>query len=81
VLSEYFSLQFWAAAIQKRRITLHLIARTNFAAADRVPFAGPAAEPPWAAQASRSVTQLQIALCGFRSGAAGGASLCRCYVA
>jgi hypothetical protein len=45
-----------------------------------VPFAGPAAEPPWAAQAPAASRRLQIASCGFRSGAAGGVPLCRWHV-
>ncbi len=36
-----------------------------FAAADRVSFAGPAAEPPFAAQAPTASRRPQIASCGF----------------
>jgi len=45
-----------------------------------VPFAGSAAEPPFSAQALTASRRLQIASCGFRSGAAGGAPLCRWHM-
>jgi hypothetical protein len=47
---------------------------------DRVPFVGSAAEPPLSAQAPTASRRLQIASCGFRSGAADRAPLCRWHL-